>query len=71
MDGAGRAKSAELLIELISQARSAEDEAWTLAAELRRTSAPNGELLEALRVLELTTATRARLERELKAITIP
>lgn len=66
MDGAGRARSIELLRELVRQARAAEDDAWALAARARQQAVPARELSDALRVIELTTATRVRLEEELR-----
>lgn len=66
MDGAGRSKSVEVLRELVREARAAEDDAWALAARAREREAPAAELSDALRVIELTTATRVRLEEELR-----
>lgn len=66
MDGAGRVRSAELLRELVREARAAEDDAWAFAAEARKRQASGDELAEALQVIETTTATRVRLEAELK-----
>jgi hypothetical protein len=66
MDGAGRAKSVDLLRELVRQARAAEDDAWALAARAREREAPATELSDALRVIEIATATRVRLEEELR-----
>ena len=66
MDGAGQARSVELLRELVRQARAAEDDAWVVAARARQTEAPAGELSDALRAIERTTATRVRLEEELR-----
>lgn len=66
MDGAGRARSADLLRELVRQARAAEDDAWAFAAEARARLASGNELAEALQVIEIATATRVRLESELR-----
>lgn len=66
MDGAGRARSAELLRELVRQARAAEDDAWALAARTRERDAPAKELSDTLRLIEMATATRVRLEEELR-----
>ncbi|MEJ5989859.1 hypothetical protein WG902_07665 [Ramlibacter sp. PS3R-8] len=52
--------------ELVQQARAAEDDAWALAAEARRREASAGDLAAALQMIELTTATRVRLEDELR-----
>lgn len=68
MDGAGRARSAELLRELVREARAAEDDAWAFAAEARRRQASGNELAEALQVIEAATATRVRLEAELRQL---
>jgi hypothetical protein len=66
MNGAVRARSAELPRELVKQARMTEDDAWAAAAEMRRRQEPGGNLLVALRLLEKATAGRVRLEEELK-----
>lgn len=66
MDGAGRAQSVDLLRELVRQARAAEDEAWAVAAKMRERQGSADELSDALRVIETATATRVRLEEELR-----
>jgi hypothetical protein len=71
MDGAGRARSVDLLRELVRQARAAEDDAWALAARTRERAASGTELSDALRVIELATATRVRLEEELRRAGTP
>lgn len=68
MDGAGRARSADLLRELVRQARAAEDDAWAFAAEARKRQASGNDLAEALQVIETATATRVRLEAELRKL---
>ena len=55
-----------MLTELVQQARAAEDDAWALAAEARRRQVSGTELADALQIIELTTATRVRLEAELR-----
>ena len=66
MDGAGRAQSVDLLRELVRQARAAEDEAWAVAARTRERQGSADELSDALRLIETATATRVRLEEELR-----
>ena len=66
MDGAPGARSPESLRELVRQARAAEDDAWALATRTRERGASVSELSNALRVVETATATRVRLEEELR-----
>ncbi|HEY8359269.1 MAG TPA: hypothetical protein VIL30_17610 [Ramlibacter sp.] len=66
MDGAQRAQSAQLLRELIAEARQIEDEAWRAVADLRRSACDGQDLMRAIHLLEKATAHRTRLDYELK-----
>ena len=66
MDGAGREQSAQLLRDLVQEARATEDEAWRVATELRKSGASGDELLAALQFLESATGNRTRLQQALR-----
>jgi hypothetical protein len=53
----------EELARQIEDARTDEDRAWVLAADVRRRRAPDNEVLGALHLVEATTARRMKLER--------